>query len=279
MRRCNDRSPAQQSSPQKAFTLIELLTVIAIIALLAAILFPVFSRARENARRTSCQSNLRQMGTAVMQYMQDYDDVFPWSFNTLTNSPAPEGGYWSGTAANGFWFWPQILYPYHKSEQVFACPSVSLYKTGPARLYRGHYGANRLLMPINTDPTTSIVITNPMKASLVPSPSSVYMFMDSGNYYANSTSVQAANGSNVYVPGMGSVSGTTGSITDTALQFDYKNGRHFNGVNVTFADGHVKWLQTARLYTEAKKNYVPAGCTGGGCSEVFVGAWNPASPS
>ena len=61
----------------KGFTLIELLVVIAIIALLAAILFPVFARARENARKSSCSNNLKQIGVAVMQYVQDYDETFP----------------------------------------------------------------------------------------------------------------------------------------------------------------------------------------------------------
>jgi prepilin-type N-terminal cleavage/methylation domain-containing protein len=65
---------------RKAFTLIELLVVIAIIAILASILFPVFARARENARRTSCLSNLKQIGMGFMQYTQDYDEKYPMSY-------------------------------------------------------------------------------------------------------------------------------------------------------------------------------------------------------
>ncbi len=93
----------------KAFTLIELLVVIAIIAILAAILFPVFARARENARRSSCQSNFKQIGLAMAQYQQDYDE------RTLVvdEDAVPEYG----------WFDP--LQPYIKSEQVFRCPSLS----------------------------------------------------------------------------------------------------------------------------------------------------------
>ncbi len=92
----------------RAFTLIELLVVIAIIAILAAILFPVFARARENARRASCQSNLKQIGLSFIQYSQDYDGKLP--FDRWFNSPA-------------YLNWGQALQPYTKSIQLFACPS------------------------------------------------------------------------------------------------------------------------------------------------------------
>lgn len=92
---------------RKAFTLIELLVVIAIIAILAAILFPVFAKAREAARATSCRSNLKQIGTAMMMYLQDYDEVY-----------SERGG-------NGFpnYSWRQKSQPYIKSANLFQCPS------------------------------------------------------------------------------------------------------------------------------------------------------------
>ena len=90
----------------KAFTLIELLVVIAIIAILAAILFPVFARARENARRASCQSNLKQIGLGIMQYTQDYDERYPDRF--------------IGNEVNS---WRRQIFPYVKSTQIFRCPS------------------------------------------------------------------------------------------------------------------------------------------------------------
>ena len=89
------------------FTLIELLVVIAIIAILAAILFPVFARARENARRASCSSNLKQIGLGILQYTQDYDELLP---GRVTNT-APTRN------------WRVLIQPYVKSSQLFACPS------------------------------------------------------------------------------------------------------------------------------------------------------------
>jgi prepilin-type N-terminal cleavage/methylation domain-containing protein/prepilin-type processing-associated H-X9-DG protein len=92
----------------QGFTLIELLVVIAIIAILAAILFPVFAKAREKARTSSCSSNLKQIGVAIMQYTQDYDEKLPF------RKPA-------GATEN--LSWRVLVQPYVKSTQVFVCPS------------------------------------------------------------------------------------------------------------------------------------------------------------
>lgn len=109
-------SPLPDSRHQKnGFTLIELLVVIAIIAILAAILFPVFGRARENARRSSCQSNLKQIGLGIMQYTQDYDEAMPPTYigsDYTYNNPATES-----------YKWMDACFPYIKSEQIFVCPS------------------------------------------------------------------------------------------------------------------------------------------------------------
>ena len=91
-------------SKKSAFTLIELLVVIAIIAILAAILFPVFAKARENARRASCSSNMKQIGLGFMQYAQDYDETYAPRANSLGN-------------------WRQLVQPYVKSTDLFKCPS------------------------------------------------------------------------------------------------------------------------------------------------------------
>lgn len=98
-----------KESHKRGFTLIELLVVIAIIALLAAILFPVFARARENARKSSCSNNLKQMGMALAQYIQDFDETMPqiWGGNTFVYN------------------WAPAMYPYLKSYQLYKCPSDS----------------------------------------------------------------------------------------------------------------------------------------------------------
>jgi len=95
---------------RKGFTLIELLVVIAIIAILAAILFPVFARAREKARQASCQSNLKQMALGVLMYAQDYDEGLPVGVRTTESTPA------------SLW-WYDIVQPYVKNQQILACPS------------------------------------------------------------------------------------------------------------------------------------------------------------
>jgi len=112
---------------RRGFTLIELLVVIAIIAILAAILFPVFARAREKARQTSCLSNVKQIGTATLMYIQDYDEKYPGH----NSGPTPDLD------------WPISLVPYVKNAQLFMCPSAS---PPPNHMYiEGHplcYGYN-----------------------------------------------------------------------------------------------------------------------------------------
>jgi prepilin-type N-terminal cleavage/methylation domain-containing protein len=106
----------------RAFTLVELLVVIAIIAILAAILFPVFARAREAARRTTCTSNLHQLGQAMTMYLQDYDEMFPICNFSDTRTGFPPNTHFDG-AGNPI-FLINLLQPYVKNSQIFLCPTM-----------------------------------------------------------------------------------------------------------------------------------------------------------
>jgi len=223
-----------KTARSSGFTLIELLVVIAIISILAAILFPVFARARENARRASCMSNLKQIGLGMMMYVQDYDERYPTrSMAYTTGSAAPISG--STTSTNVF----DLLYPYTKSKQVFFCPS-----TGGTDTTNMNYGVNQIMFPAVGNPAISLAAMG--------SSSSTYMIMDSGQYAIEPFYV-ITPATWWYLPGRGIVGdGKCSSVTSTH-QNDCNTGRHFNGVNVTFADGHVKWLKSTTLYSEAQR--------------------------
>src|SRR5687768_9905413 len=111
----------------RAFTLIELLVVIAIIAILAAILFPVFARAREQARKTSCTSNMKQIGLGMLMYAQDYDEKFPAAKNNCSHGPFDSWNQPDGRGIDDFHMQAQwyavMVQPYIKNIDIFSCPS------------------------------------------------------------------------------------------------------------------------------------------------------------
>src|SRR5690606_38678724 len=198
------------NSRRVGFTLIELLVVIAIIAILAAILFPVFARARENARRTSCLSNMKQLGLGIMQYVQDYDETYPMALNYYSSASGDERT------------WVSEIQPYIKSTQGFFCPSSS-----SATNLNGHYGANKEVMRFSSD------AENHIKMSVLQSPASIYMVMDFGIYYARASNVRGTSGTNWdYLPGMGEGGGTCAVTASPTMDrvSDCRSGRHFGGV-------------------------------------------------
>jgi prepilin-type N-terminal cleavage/methylation domain-containing protein/prepilin-type processing-associated H-X9-DG protein len=219
-----------------AFTLIELLVVIAIIAILAAILFPVFGRARDNARRTNCVNNLKQIGIGMLQYIQDYDERYPRHISGRPSGvPGSDGKIWWDQCE----FWPQQIYPYVKSHQVFFCPNSQNTISAPveagaiaqeANILSGNYG----YMEAFAD----------KKQAAIKNPTEKYMLAEWG-FHDMSEQPTYVNYGATYMPGAGKLGVSCAGIAahNPKLVKDCENSRHFDGITVGFADGHVKWLK------------------------------------
>lgn len=201
-------------SSRKGFTLIELLVVIAIIAILAAILFPVFGRARENARRTNCQSNLKQLGLGLMQYTQDYDERFPYF-----------------QASGGKFRQFDNIQTYVKSLQVLQCPSESTGpNTNPVNVGYVDYSFNIYL---TEDPYVT-ASTPGRSMSVLTQPSLTVLYADAVTDTANSYESGCATARNCAA---GLATFKTSANEPAPAQ------RHLEGQNFAFCDGHVKWYK------------------------------------
>ncbi len=221
---------------KRGFTLIELLVVIAIIAILAAILFPVFARAREKARQTSCLSNTKQIGFACMQYVQDYDEKYPPGL--VGADPAEQGPVSQSSYFTTYKLTADTIYPYVMNVQIFRCPSSS-----STSGYSGNYGFNRRLC---VDARSASVLG----LSDVQRPAETVMCLDAGPYMGDESYLTSPTGSFWYYPG------TAGGRDPASLSpypltgwsaGDFVNGRHNGGVNIAFADGHSKWIAGSTL--------------------------------
>ncbi len=212
-----------RKNASKAFTLIELLVVIAIIAILAAILFPVFARARENARRSSCQSNLKQIGLGLLQYVQDYDEALPVQPSNAPRcyslqdydacraaSMQPPGGTFDIN-------WIAATQPYIKSWQLFKCPT----NTPPSLATRTAFGNSD-----NSYMANGVVMGRSM--AVIPNSAEIIWAQE----LANNTNTPWLR---PYL-----------TPTATPAYAEWMNptsysGNHFDGGNLLFVDGHVKF--------------------------------------
>jgi len=299
-----------RKTTRSGFTLIELLVVIAIIAILAAILFPVFAHAREKAKQASCASNEHQLGLAILQYVQDYDDKFPES--NLTNaigysSPNPQQSNvymvveWG--QANP-WGWAGEIYSYVKSTGVYACPD----DTDPKPTVSYEMNSNTLQQPLAslTAPASTVLLYEnfgmtgyglvdyalttgthwgaPISAGNPETSSADWSQTDDG-ILSNTNNTQWLGGTR----SAGDL-GNCGNIDFPNAWYDSTPGVgvHGNGSNFLAADGHVKYLapqyvspgpdqsQSASPYNYINAN-TPAVCpnTGYGGGFIYLTWWLP----
>lgn len=218
----------------RAFTLIELLVVIAIIAILAAILFPVFAQAREAARKTSCSSNLNQLGKASMMYSQDFDESLV---------PSYVQGF--GGATGGWVGWSELVQPYTKNLGVLRCPSADLPGSWNPSGTSGddwQFTAYACNQRISGDVLLGWPVANLASLNF---PASTFLFFDAPRLCNdNCRMCDDPNG----WPRPWTADQPDWSDTGAEGLIPYAR-RHQDGANYVFADGHVKWLKADALKT------------------------------
>jgi prepilin-type N-terminal cleavage/methylation domain-containing protein/prepilin-type processing-associated H-X9-DG protein len=206
---------------RRGFTLIELLVVIAIIAILAAILFPVFAKAREKARQSSCLSNMKQITLAFLQYAQDFDETYP--------SGRPQ---YYACANDSVAFWFHCITPYIKNTQIFKCPSSS--SGGNPQCAKFFPWARAMNVINNYGVNCNFGTSGGIKMADVRQPASLIYLSD------------ICNGG----PGWSRL-----FIDPANLGCPAYSEAHNGGNNTTYADGHAKWLQGTKGFAPSKAVY------------------------
>lgn len=243
---------------RRAVTLIELLIVVAILGILAAILFPVFGRARENGRRTACASNLHQIGAGLLQYLQDYDEKMPRSFFGTTLG--------ADTTTNTRYQWMDAIYPYARNEQVFVCPS----ETGASYRFSGNlapgeesdaygsYGQNGTYSDAGdnqTPPRSSGLYLISLSQIVEPTATVWAGDINSRQGTDRSYGILWTNASTQ--PAVKSPADDATVPTGTR-QLDKLIERHLNTANILFCDAHVKAMRLDSL-TQTHRVEDPSG--------------------
>lgn len=269
----------------KAFTLIELLVVIAIIAVLAAILFPVFSAAREKARQSACLNNMKNIGLALLQYTQDYDERFPF-YRTpcaLFGRFASRGGRYQAGGYRGALQWYEAIEPCTRNRDVFRCPSARLRWQWNASCYPAtqgrtnfpvNYGFNELVHNDHPDGSRySLIFGRYGSQASLRYPASFVVIADHWNTFLYSycadrdlrvnVRIAFANGNpweyigtwtitdpegGVLGGGCGCPAAVTARIPETTWQ---NWPRHLAGATLTFGDGHAKWFHWRNIKSRA----------------------------
>jgi prepilin-type N-terminal cleavage/methylation domain-containing protein/prepilin-type processing-associated H-X9-DG protein len=233
---------------RSGFTLIELLVVIAIVAILAAILFPVFSAAREKARATACLSNTRQLAMAVAMYVQDWDEFFPMV------RMHGHGGHPGGSEES----WIDLIQPYSRNRLLNRCPSDTspAWNETPPRLTS--YGMNAYFDPYHP-PYGDHMNPRPFSLAAVASPSKCVFSAELAEF--NSKTGMAIKGDH-FMPmywgtpprvnnpmmNMRMWDATKGEPTTLAIR------RHQGGSNYAFVDGHAKWHRFEQTWQQIPGN-------------------------
>ena len=273
----------------RGFTLIELLVVIAIIAILAAILFPVFAQARESARATSCLSNIKQIGTAVYMYVQDYDEMYPHCDYTL---PAGSASPLNPNASGGFalrvnhYKWETWVLPYIKNTQIMFCPSRP--KDEEAWAVNGEV-KNGYALHIAVTGASNGLVDRPsfLGGSIagVLQPADTFIVMELWNQVTYSYGI---SGTNIHYPA--ALRESWEPYLKPAGAIDKKSVPHKEGMNFAYCDGHAKWSNvnsflakcpTAAQYSAPPFVFKTNPGAGFGNNVLFIGsvpAWNQPFP-